>query len=276
MSRSLLGFLVFCGLLVLVSAGVVWYVGPTLAGIVIDESRRKNPYYLLQLWPAAAIATDSGDPSYRARFNALAGEEQGQVLWRGGDLDVHAGSVLLDVAAAQITKFDTGAGIVQLLTSSAHRALQDGFDDLPIRYLGTSQAPPDLDQRSTSVVVLLQVSQPQDAAPLGSPGESGWLSLVPRHQGQLRWQAEVDSIRGPRDWNQLLLLQFPDRDSALGWLQDPATVTERALAARHVDAMTVLVIQPEVAPRWNNRTVPNSSNSPRLGKVSASISPIGW
>lgn len=262
-------------MLIVVSAGVVWYIGPTLAGIVIDESRRENPYYLLQLWPAAAIVTDSGDPSYRARFNALAGDEQGQVLWRGGDVEVHAGSVLLDIAAAQIIRFDTGADVVQLLTSSAHRALQGGFDDLPARYLGTAEAPPDLDPRLTSVIVLLQVSKPQTTVPLGSPGESGWLSLVPRHQGQLRWETEVDSIRGPSTWNRLLLLQFPGRDSALGWLQDPATVTERALAARHLDALTVLMIQPDASPRWNNRTVPNSSNSPRLGKVSASISPIG-
>jgi hypothetical protein len=33
LSRSLLGFLAFCLLLVLATGGVVWYVGPTLAGI---------------------------------------------------------------------------------------------------------------------------------------------------------------------------------------------------------------------------------------------------
>lgn len=275
LSRSLLAFLIFCALLVLGSAGLVWYMGPTLAGIVIDDSRRENPYYLLQLWSEAALAIDDGDPSYRARLNALAREEQGQVLWSGGRADVHAGSLLLDVASAQVMEFESGADLVQLLTSSAYRALRAGFGDLTVNYLGTATAPPGLSGDLTTVLVLFRAGDEQPPAALGVPGESGWLALVPRYQGRLRWRTAVDSIRGEESWNRLLVLQFPDRTGALSWLQDPATVTERALAARHVDDMTVLVVQPKTPARWNNRTVPNSSNSPRLGKVRASISPSG-
>ena len=36
MSRSFLAFLTFCLVLVAATGGVVWYVGPTLAGIVVD------------------------------------------------------------------------------------------------------------------------------------------------------------------------------------------------------------------------------------------------
>lgn len=275
MSRSLLAFLIFCALLVLGSAGLVWYMGPTLAGIVIDESRRENPYYLLQLWPEAAVAIDAGDPSYRARLNALAREEQGRVLWRGGQADVHAGSLLLDAASAQVMEFESGADLVQLLTSSPYRALQAGFGDLPVNYLGSATPPPPLSSDLTTVLVLFRVGDGQSAEPLGEPGATGWLALVPRYQGRLLWRTAVEGIRGAGPWNRLLVLQFPDRTGALSWLQDPATVTERALAARHVDDMTVLVVQPEMPARWNNRTVPNSSNSPRLGKVSAVISPSG-
>jgi len=37
-SRSLIGFLLFCVLLLAVSVVGVWYMGPTLAGIAVDTS----------------------------------------------------------------------------------------------------------------------------------------------------------------------------------------------------------------------------------------------
>lgn len=244
MSRSFLGFLVFCLLLALVSAGVVWYVGPTLAGIVVDQSRRENPYYLLQLLPAAALTGDTADPSYRARFVTLAAEDDARLLWQGGRARVAAGSVLLDVAGAQVVRFASGADLVQMLTSSAYRALDSAAGPLPVRHLGTPTAPLSLAADHATVVVLYRADAEAGATPLGKAGAGGWLRLLPEHGGTVRWDAAVDGIRGADIWNRLLLLQFPDVAAAHGWLEDPATVTERAIAAKHVDALTALVVQP--------------------------------
>lgn len=273
LSRSLLGFLLFCLSLAVATAGLVWYVGPTLAGIVVDSERRENPYFLLQLLPAAAIRSGDEGGSYRSRFVTLAAEDQGQLLWQGGAVRVAEGSVLLDVAAVQLVKFDSGSALVQMLTGSAYRALESGFSG-EVRHLGSSQPPGTVNGDEATVVVLYRSEpEPGQQAPLGVPGSSGWLALLPRYQGTVRWDASVAAVRGAGDWDRALMIQFPDVVHAEAWLEDPATVTERAIAGTRVEDMVVLVAQPSTAAsRWNSRTVPNSSNSPRLGKVRAGIS----
>lgn len=244
MSRSFLAFLTFCLVLVLATGGVVWYVGPTLAGIVVDASRRENPYYLFQLLPEAAVAQTPEDPSFRARFAALAAEDGAELVWQAGSVEVIEGSVLLDVAGAQMLRFPTGAGLVQMFTGTSYRGLREGFGALPVRHLGSAGAPPDLNAGAAGLVVLYRVDEAAPADPLGEPGASGWLKLLPDHGGRLAWNAAVDPIRGEDDWNRVALLQFPDALSAQRWFEDPATVTERAIAARYLDDMTVLLVEP--------------------------------
>lgn len=275
LSRSLVAFLIFCGLLAAVSAGVVWYVGPTLAGIVVDEAKRERPYYLLQLLPARATQPDAAAPSYRTRFAELAAEDGARVLWLGGKVEVMEGSVLLDVAGLQIVEFPTGADVVRMLTGRAFRDLENDFARAPPRHLGTPVAPRELAADAATVVALYRVERPAEEPPLGKPGERGWLALLPSYHGEVRWDAPVDGLAGRSDWNRALVVQFPDRAAAEGWLADPITATERAIAGKVVNEMVVLAVQPSsAAPRWNSRTVPNSSNSPRFGYVSAATAPI--
>lgn len=231
-------------MLVLATGGVVWYVGPTLAGIVVDEARRESTYYLLQLLPADAASAAEPGGSYRARFVQLAGAESAQLIWQGGGVEVVEGSVRLDVAAAQLVQFDTGVSLVQMFTSSAYRALESSARALRILHLGTSQPPDQLAAGQATVAVLYRSDRPAITAPLGVPGERGWLALLPRFEGQVRWDTEVAAVRGATDWNRALLIQFPDAGAAQAWLQDPTTVTERAIATKQVEAMTVLLIRP--------------------------------
>ena len=244
MSRSLLGFLVFCLLLVVATGGVVWYVGPTLAGIVIDEARRESTYYLLQLLPAGAMRAGDDTGSYRGRFVELAGEESGALIWQGGAVEVIDGSVLLDVSGAQLLEFDTGVNLVQMLTSSAYRELESSAGELAVLQVGASQAPDALAPDQATVAVLYESDMPAIRAPLGVPGERGWLALLPRFQGEVRWDTAVAAVRGDAPWNRVLLLQFPSSAAAQNWLMDPVTVTERAIARKQVDGMTVLLIAP--------------------------------
>lgn len=273
LSRSLVGFLLFCLLLALVSAGVVWYVGPTLAGIVVDDTRRENPYYLLQLLSVRAAEPDLGAPSYRTRFATLAGDDGGRVLWQGGRVKVVEGSVLLDVAGIQLVEFATGADLVQMLTSSAYRSLEADFGDASTRHLGSPNPPEALVPAAATVAVLYHVDADAGEAALGVAGERGWLGLLPKYHGDVLWDTPVAAVRSRREWNRALLLQFPDMATAEAWLADPITATERAIARKQVDDMVVLLVQPSMfVPRRNSRTTPNSSNSPRFGNVSAAIS----
>lgn len=251
MSRSLLGFLLFCLLLVIATAGVVWYMGPTLAGIVADSERRESPYYLLQLLPAAAARAprEQATRSYRSRFVSLAAEEQGRLLWQGGSVEVAQGSVLLDVAGVQLLEFATGVDLVQMLTSSAYRDLAGG-SPAEVLHLGSPDPPGPLSAAAASVLVLYRVDAERADAPLGVPGETGWLALLPDYRGTVRWQAPVATVHGSEDWNRVLLMQFPRAGHAQAWLEDPNTATERAIARRQVDDMLVLLVQPSgFAPR---------------------------
>jgi uncharacterized protein (DUF1330 family) len=256
LSRSLFGFLLFCLVLVLASAAVVWYLGPTLTGIAFDGERRDSPYYLLQLLPREALRPGPDQPSYRSRFLALAEADQGRPAWQGSVAEVLEGPVLLDVAAVQLVAFATGGELVQMLTSSGYRSLRSAASELELPLLGSAVAPQRLQTEAASVLVLYRSEkdtagepggEPAAGPPLGVPGGRGWLVLVPRFGGEVRWQAPVAPIRmgggGAPPWNRVLLLQFPDAAAAEAWLDDPRTATERAIARKHVDDMVVLLLQ---------------------------------
>lgn len=244
MSRSLLGFLLFCLLLVLTGAGLVWYVGPTAAGILFDSERRESPYYVLQLLPEAALPSRVQEASYRSAFLSLADADEGRLVWQGGGAEVVEGPVLLNVASVQLVSFPTGGDLVQMLTGTAYRALESRARDMGVHLLGSSMEPERLASDAASVVVLYRHDEAAPVAPLGAPGESGWLAKVPRFGGEVRWRASLSTIRGEGEWTRVLMVQFPSVTEARGWLEDPITVTERAIAGKHVDDMVVVLVEP--------------------------------
>ncbi|MFU8814486.1 MAG: hypothetical protein ACNA7W_04010 [Pseudomonadales bacterium] len=258
MSRSLLAFLLFCVVLLVASAGVVWFMGLTLAGIAVDGERRQNPYYLLQLLPEAALtsgaasadsevlASDAAAPSYRARFVTQAVQDQGRVMWRTGPVAVVEGSVRLDVAGLQLLEFATGGNLVQMLTSSSYRGLEASAGR-GVHLVGSPVAPGELPADEPAVVVLYRDQADGPTVLLGAPGESGWLGPLPRYGGTVSWHAPVAMVRGDQPWNRLLVLQFPETSAAEAWLADPVTATERAIARKYVDSVSVLMAEPAQA-----------------------------
>jgi uncharacterized protein (DUF1330 family) len=241
LSRSLLAFLLFCVALVAVSGALVWHLGPTLVGIALDRSQRNEPYHLVRIAPRSADV--EAERAARARFLALAAEDGGSLTWQGGAMEVVEGPVRLDGSTLQVLTFATGGGVVQFFTRSDFRALADGPFGAG-QYFGTANAALELGAGRTSIVVLYRAKPDSGDAPLGVPGDSGWLARVPRHGGELRWHADASAFDRQGPWNRLLMLQFPDVASARAWLADPLTVTERALAARQIDQVVVLLVQP--------------------------------
>jgi len=238
LSRSFVGFVVFCGLLIAISAVGVWYMGTTLVGIVVDADKRENPYYLLHLIGAGSAELVS---DYRTAFLTLAGNDGAELQWQAGELEVAEGSPLLTFDQVQLLRFPAGGDLVQMLTGSGYRHLAGTAGAPSTLLLGSTRPPDEFPARGAVLLALLRVKPAASAEDLGSPDGDGWLGTVDENGGRRVWDAPLDTIRGDQTWNRLVAIHFPDLASAEAWLSDPATVTERAIAERAIQDSLVLV-----------------------------------
>lgn len=250
LSRSLIGFVCFCLLLALASAIGVWYMGPTLAGIALDSESRENPYYLLNLMVEQAVGPEDGTsaesaPGYRAAFLTLAAKDGAELQWQAGQLDIAEGSPLLAVDQAQLLRFPTGGDLVQMLTGSGYRQLESSRGGPPAQLLGSLVEPASFPMHGAVVLALLRMKEGVPFASLGSPNQTGWLTLLGDYDGRVIWNAPLDAIRGSgrgtESWDQVLALHFPSQAAAQAWLSDPTTMTERAIAERVIEDALLLV-----------------------------------
>lgn len=246
----MLGFLLFCLVLVAATGVLVWYIGPTPTAIAFDGTRRSEPYFLVELIPQDANAGLAGVPARRAGLVVVAGVDGGERIWSANETRRHEsrsrhGSYRGAMEAVDVFAFDRGRDVVQVLTGAEYRELA-GDPDLTTLLAGTATPPAPIDPAAVSVLILFEVMGGNLRHPFGEPGESGYLAVLADHGGRLAWDAPIDWIRGTQGWNRLMLLQFPDPASAGAWLRDPVTVTERAVASRHLGDLLVLVALPEV------------------------------
>jgi hypothetical protein len=249
-NRALLGFLVFCLVLVAATGVLVWHIGPTPTAIAFDGARRSEPYFLLQFIPQDANARRDAVPARRAGLVVVAGVDGGERIWSAGstrryESRARHGSYRGAMEAVDAFAFDRGRDVVQVLTGAEYRELA-ADPNLTTLLAGTATPPSAIDPAAVSVLVLFEVMGGNLRHPLGEPGESGYLAVLGEHGGRLAWDAPIDWIRGSQEWNRLLLLQFPDAAAAGAWLRDPVTVTERAIASRHLGDLLVLVALPEL------------------------------
>ncbi|MGD8829089.1 MAG: DUF1330 domain-containing protein [Pseudomonadales bacterium] len=229
MSRSLVTFLVFVSVLVVGFAVLAWWVGPAMVSLAFDEDRRTEPYYLVQL-------LDDADPAaYFQAFAPLLREEEGQLLWRGGLAALHAGRSRDEFGDMAILEFSTGASVVQMMTSSAYRALTSRSAPM---LLGTPESPGPIAQDETLLVWLLHATDDADGQALAP-----LTATAAEFGGQLVWSTPVSVLEGSRPWNHLLLVAFPDSDAVSAWLADPRTATDRALRHRFYDAEAMLELR---------------------------------
>jgi hypothetical protein len=252
LSRSLVGFLFFCALLLGAGAFLVWYVGPTATAIAFDGDRREAPYFLLQLIPQGSGAAPEGIAEHRAGLVTAAGADGGRQIWSAADTRRHEsrtreGSYRGAMAALDLLAFDRGAELVQMLTGAEFRALAAGPEP-GVLLAGTGIPPQALRGSDVTVVLLFQVVDADVTQPLGEPGRAGWLAALDDHQGRLAWDAPLDWVRGSQAWNRIALLQVPDAALAAAWLRDPTTLAERAIASRYLGDLLVLVALPGVPP----------------------------
>lgn len=225
-SRSLLAFLLFVLLLAVGAAATLWWAGPAMVSLALDEERRASPYYLLHL-------LDEAEPgAYFQTFGGLLREEGAQLLWRGSLKSLRAGRSRDEHTDVALLEFGEGSAVVQMLTSGAYRSLTR---DRAVVLLGTPEPPGPIASDETLLLWLIELGTNTDPAVL-----EGLAGSAAEQNGQVVWSSPVSVLAGDRSWNYLILLAFPDTRALEAWLDDPETVTERSLSRRYYDAEAML------------------------------------
>jgi len=231
MNRSLLGFLLFVAALLVAAGFGVWWLGPPVVELALDDSRRSEPYFLLNLTDA-----DPGG-EYVPGLAALARAEDGEMLWRGSLTRLLDGRVADEWADAVLFRFAAGGDVVQMITSPEYRALVEGRR---ILLLGSAVPLTGLDERGNLILGLLEArdgGRPmQDAVAVLTASLAGF-------DGTLLWDGPVDRLAGDAVWDRLLLVSFATEEGAKAWFRDPAVETERALGRTAFDRQAWLLLR---------------------------------
>lgn len=226
-------FLIFLVALAGVSALGVWWFGPDIASLAIDDSRRNQPYYLIHF-----ATVDDSAGSYFSTLNDLAGEEEGELLWRGELMQLRTGKQADEWRSMHVLGFARGADVVQMMTAAEFRSLLGSQRTL---LLGTVAKPMDLAATRYLLVWLLRYREGyEDAA---KSAIESVLRTTASYAGKVVWNTAADPFGGSQEWDHIVALSFNDSADAAAWLDDPLTVTERALARKYFPQEALLQMQ---------------------------------
>jgi uncharacterized protein (DUF1330 family) len=231
MSRSLVSFLLFLAVLLLAAGAGVWWLGPSVVELALDEDRRSEPYYLLTL----TDSSQGGD--YVRDVAALARNEGGEMLWRGGLERLLDGRVADEWQDAVLFRFSAGGGVVQMITSPEYRSLARGRK---VMLVGSAEPVGDVATRSVAVLGLLE-SRDDDQA--STDAVAGITARLADSGGALSWNGPMDVLAGDAGWNRGLLVTFADERQAEAWFRDPGVETERALARKVFERQAWLLLR---------------------------------
>lgn len=232
-NRSLLAFVGFLLALVIAAAVAAWWLGAGVVNLVLDESRRNEPYYLLHLGGQGV----QGD-QYAAQFSGLVQAEEGELLWRGTLERLLEGRLKDEWPDLMLFRMPRGGDLVQLITSPEYRQLTA---DRNLLLLGAPQPPLDLSAATTLVFWLQQTNTASDDAARQALLQVG--RNLARYSGSIAWDSPVDVISGQGEWDHLTVLSFPGDTEAQQWFREPASLTERTLATKNLQQQAWLLLR---------------------------------
>lgn len=232
-NRSLLAFLWFLLALALAAGIGAWWLGPGVVGLVLDEERRSQPYFLLHF-----SARGNEPDEYAADFASLVQAEQGQLLWRGSLVRLLDGRLQDEWPDLMLFRMPTGGSLAQTVTSPEYRELTA---ERRLLLLGAPQPPEGLTDATTLLVWLTRADADDPAAV--DAAQQGVIANLGEYGGALVWQAPLDMIGGRDEWDHLAVMAFPDVDSAERWFREPGSLTERTLAGRSVERQAWLLLR---------------------------------
>ncbi len=240
MSRPLVGFVLFCIILGATLGLAVWWVGPTLLSLALDDEQRNEPYYLLHF---AAVTPDEREvyrSAYQARMRQLVIDDGGRLLWQADTLQLIEGSVRGEWTQVALARFAEGAEFIQMITSSQYRQIS-AANPVERVVVGILEAPGELAPDSVIVLYLFRLDE---AAANEFPVMTHTMVNLEQYGGLVVWETGVSVIEGEgENWNRLIALQFDSVAQAESWLRDPASVTERAIARRNMQQVVMLLLQ---------------------------------
>ena len=239
MSLPLLGFLLFCIILGGIGGLVVWWVGPTILSLALDDKQRNEPYHLLHFAALKPGERETYARVYQTPMQQLVIDDGGQLLWQADTLQVVEGSVRDEWSQVVLARFPRGAEFVQMITSSQYRQISSANPAERV-VVGIREAPDDFAQDAAIVLYLYQLDE-------GAANEFQLMTPkmlnLDQYGGQVVWETEISVLEGEiENWDRLIALQFETIGRAESWLRDPASVTERAIARRNMQQVVILLL----------------------------------
>jgi hypothetical protein len=230
MNRGLAWFVgLMLALGVLLGVGI-WWIGPTLTNLAFVDERRSQAYVVLDL------ARDAKD-SYRARYSLPLAElvlsEAGEVRDQYQLDHMLTGRVADEWRFLRLLKFSAATDLVQVLTSTPYRVLEESVEQNDVLKLGSFTMPV---AGWRPVLVVWLVASERAVDPLGA-----LIASAQSEQGRLVWDAKVDAIESQPRWDRVVVVDFADTATAYAWLRSDATDTERTVSRTRVADLALIV-----------------------------------
>lgn len=200
----------------LLGGGIYWWMGTSLTNLAFFDSRSDQPLTVFEF--VRAPATEQLQPAYARPIKQLF-QEEGAQLYPGYSLQhVSRGTVADEWPQLISYQMPQGSALVEVMTSTAYRELQDAVQEFESLKLGSFQQMPE-NSPGALLVVLAQVRESTNLDPLSSI-----LAMVPQHSVMI--DDEPLNLQSEREWHRLLLVQFDNRDAAVAWLNDKDVALE--------------------------------------------------
>jgi uncharacterized protein (DUF1330 family) len=238
MSRGLILFVGLMLALVVVLGIGIWWLGPTLAHLAFVDARRDQAYVVVDL--ARPEDLDRHAARYGLPLIELVRSEEGELIGDYRLSHVMSGRVDDEWQRMQLYRFTAATDLVQVLTSTPYRVMFEQIEGTGSLKLGSFDLPKDAWRPA---VVVWLVDQ-RDAGTLDPLREL--VALAEGAEGRLVWDAQVDAVERPGTWNRVVVVDFPDTETALAWLRSDTAATERTLSRSRVEGLALLVFS---APR---------------------------
>jgi hypothetical protein len=214
---------------------LVWWIGPGMVNLALFDAQRNQPYTHLE------FARGVEDEVFRARYEVplagLVASEQGVLVDSFELVHLLHGRTEDEWQSLSRLHMNQAKDLVQVMTSSPYRLMQQVDADLEVRALG-SFAPPVDNWRPVLVVMLGQTPATALLDPLAP-----MTSLLALGSGRLAWDASLTAFHSDARWDRMVVLDFADTQQALAWLRHADVSTARALSNARCNNLTVAVYQ---------------------------------
>lgn len=232
------GFSIFITLAIgiaVIVGGVLWWIGPSLANLAFFDSRRSEPYVVIEFLRAAHEPLQN---RYVAPLQQLVNSEGGQAMASYQLQHVANGRSRDEWNRVVFYQIPQAQDVAQIMTSSPYSLMQDSISELRAIRLGTYASSSQAEWQDTLLVFLIVPRQTAQLDPMSS-----LLADATASAGRVVLDAQVNALDSEVAWQRMLVMDFASQRQALDWLNSPAMVTERDIVNSANREFAVLLLQ---------------------------------